>query len=231
MEHQDALREMYVEKYLLGELAGPQREQFEEHLFDCELCAADLKAGVKFLNAAQSELAQQARQTVTAAPATPQRRRLLSPAWLAPALAASLVAIAYQSLVLVPHMHQQLAQAEAPGILSDVMLTGGSSRGAGTIPHVSAPVHGSFLLSVDIPTQPVYRSYLCSLYAPGGRLAWRGTIASSSAQDTVQIHVPADVTTAGTNTLAIEGSRAHPGAAGAKLESLASRQFVLELGN
>ena len=42
MDHRDALREMAVEKYLLGELTGESRDIFENHLFDCEQCAADL---------------------------------------------------------------------------------------------------------------------------------------------------------------------------------------------
>ena len=37
---------MAVEKYLLQELAGEERDQFEEHFFDCQECATDLGATV-----------------------------------------------------------------------------------------------------------------------------------------------------------------------------------------
>src|SRR3954462_2654256 len=57
MNHQDALREMSVERYLLGELTGESRDIFEEHLFDCQQCTADLKSGVTLLEGARTELA------------------------------------------------------------------------------------------------------------------------------------------------------------------------------
>ena len=57
MNHEDTLREMSVERYLLGELTGDSRNQFEEHLFECPLCSAELKSGVEMLEGARLELA------------------------------------------------------------------------------------------------------------------------------------------------------------------------------
>ncbi len=53
MNHQDALQEMAVERYLLGELSGAALDRFEEHLFECPQCATDVRAGATFIDAAR----------------------------------------------------------------------------------------------------------------------------------------------------------------------------------
>jgi hypothetical protein len=222
MNHQDALREMSAERYLLGELTGEPRELFEDHLFDCPLCAADVTSGVTFLQGARAELSAPAK-----AKAPSRVQRLLSPMWLAPALAASLLAVVYQSAFVEPALKQQLAQADSPAIVSNLVLTGGATRGGSAL-HVSAPAHGSFLLSVDIPAQSTYSAYVCSLYSPSGALVWHGSVTPQQANDTVLIRVPAAVTSAGENALLVQGVR-QGDASGAKLDDLARHTFLLEL--
>ena len=56
MNHQDALQEMAVERYLLGELNGASLDSFEEHLFECSECAMDVKTGGIFIDGARTEL-------------------------------------------------------------------------------------------------------------------------------------------------------------------------------
>jgi hypothetical protein len=221
MNHEDALREMSAERYLLGELRGEPRDLFEEHLFDCPLCAADVTAGVTFLQGARAELARPAK--ARAAADRGRWRQLLSPVWLVPALAASLLAVAYQSIYVEPTLRQELAQADSPAIVSNLVLAGGATRGGG-MPHVTAPEHGSFLLSVDIPAQSTYSGYVCSLYSPSGAVVWHGSVTPQQANDTVLIRVPAAVTSAGENTLLVQGVRS-----GAKLDDLARHTFLLEL--
>lgn len=228
MNHKDAVREMSVERYLLGELTGERREVFEEHLFDCEQCAADLKAGVALLEGARTELARPDRL------ATPVRQRplsrlswLLSPAWLAPALAACLLAVMYQMFFVIPGMKRQLAQANVPAVLSNLVLAGGTARGGGPL-RVAAPENGSFLLSVDIPSSSIYSGYVCSLYSPAGTRVWLVRVSPQQANDTVQIRVPVASTQAGENTFLIQGERQNE-ASGAKLEDLSRHRFILEI--
>jgi hypothetical protein len=60
MDHDEAVRTLATEKYLLGEMYPELREQFELHLFDCEQCAFDLWAAVTFLAHAKAILSKQA---------------------------------------------------------------------------------------------------------------------------------------------------------------------------
>ena len=55
MNHQQATKLMAVESYLLHELTPEVRDQFEEHFFDCQECAADLRATAGFMDATRKE--------------------------------------------------------------------------------------------------------------------------------------------------------------------------------
>jgi hypothetical protein len=225
MNHQDALREMSAEKYLLGELTGESREVFEEHLFECQECAVDVKSGVSFLEGARVEL----RAAPSAKPLLQKKislfPRWLSPVWMAPALAACLAVVVYQSLVIVPGIRRQLVQANAPAVLNSLVLAAGASRGDG-VRKVVVPQSGSFLLAVDIPSISSYSSYLCTLYSPTGTSVWKGEITAEAAKDTVQIHVPVAVTQFGENTLLVQGVRQSSGQ-GSQVDLLSTYKFIL----
>jgi anti-sigma factor RsiW len=47
--HKFAEQNMLVEKYLLGELSGADREDFEQHIFDCAICFEEVKTGQAFI--------------------------------------------------------------------------------------------------------------------------------------------------------------------------------------
>jgi hypothetical protein len=49
MKHEDAIRDQAVERYLLGEMTDDEQEIFEEHYFDCPVCAADVTDGTRMM--------------------------------------------------------------------------------------------------------------------------------------------------------------------------------------
>jgi len=225
MKHEDTLREMSVERYLLGELTGDSRNSFEDHLFECAECALEVKAGVALLEGARLELAANPRVTTTRkAPSVFEW--LLSPMWLVPALATCLALVIYQSAFVVPHMRKELAESKAPAVLNSLVLTGGAARGEAS-PRVSAPADGFFLLSVDIPAVAEYSSYVCTLYSPSGKPVWSGVVTPEKAKDAVQIQVPSAATQAGENTLLIQGVR--QGGEDAKMDILTTDKFTLNI--
>jgi anti-sigma factor RsiW len=54
MDHAEAARKLAVEQYLLGELSGPEREEFEEHFFGCPECVEALEMGTGFMKNARA---------------------------------------------------------------------------------------------------------------------------------------------------------------------------------
>jgi hypothetical protein len=204
MDHQQATQLTAVEKYLLDELPPEVRDEFEEHFFDCQECATDLRATAGFIDAAKREF------KVKPAAVAAGKSRLVSiwPSALAwAALAASLLVIAYQNVVVYPRFKTEIAELKAPEILPQVSLVGGNSRG-GQIPVAKVGSGQPFLLLLDIPTEDRFSSYTCLLYSASGSLAWRVEVSPQQARDTVSIRVPSTGQGAGEYTLTVQGNMA-----------------------
>jgi hypothetical protein len=227
MNHEDAIREMAVEQYLLGELSGASLDRFEEHLFDCQECAAELKAGSAFLEAARLEFKYPGSLPFVAQKKSKRWSGWLTAPWvLGPALAVCLLVIAVQTLVLLPRMKHELAQVETPAVVNSVVLASAGARGD-SVAKVVAPQHGSFLLSVDIPERSGFKSYECSLYSPEGALEWQTAVSPQQANDTVLIDMPTDKTEAGLNTLVVQGVQSN--AANSSSTDLAKYKFEVDI--
>jgi hypothetical protein len=208
MNHQQATQLTAVEKYLLDELHPELRDEFEEHFFDCQECATDLRATGGFIDAAKREF--RVNPVRKPAPTAGSKSRLLSfwpSALVWSALAASLLVIAYQNVVVYPRFKTEIAELKAPEILPQVSLVGGNSRG-GQIPGASVGFGKAFLLLVDIPTEDRFSSYSCLLYSPSGSLVWRVEVSPQQAKDTVSIRVPSAGQGAGKYTLTVQGMMA-----------------------
>ena len=229
MNHQDALREMAVERYLLGELSGASLDSFEEHLFECAECAADVKAGATFVDAARAELGAARRVVVPEVESASRWLSWLTSPWvLAPALAACLLVIAFQAFVLQPRMRMEVARAQAPGLLNPLVLANAGPRGGDAIPQIVAPEHGDFAISLDVPTAGGFSSYRCSLYGPDGALVWQTAVSPEQARDALLIHMPADKVKEGVNVFLIQGLP-EGGSSSGTLEDLARYRFRVKI--
>ncbi len=204
MDHQQATESAAVEKYLLDELTPEMRDAFEEHFFDCHQCATDLRATAGFMDAAKREFQVNPLPKPLAAKAKP-RAAFFRPALAWSALAASLLLIAYQNVVVYPHFRSEIAELRAPEILPSVSLVGDNSRG-GQMPTVTVGAGRPFLLLLDLPTQDRFSSYTCLLYSPSGLLLSQIEVSAQMAKDTVSIRIPAADRLPGDYTLVVRGN-------------------------
>jgi hypothetical protein len=227
MEHQEALRRGAVEKYLLKEMAQPERDEFEAHFFECQECAADLRATAAFLDGAKKELRRS--RLLRPAPRVPKKPWfdfLWSPAIAAPAFALLLLVIVYQNVVLLPRFAGATAQLENPEILTSLSLIGGNSRG-GVVPSAVVAKGEPLLISLDIPTAERFSSYACVLLAPSGAVVWRLPVSPTQARDTVAIRVPSGLLGRGEYRLVVQGY----GSPGVGSVDLANLRFTLNGSN
>lgn len=169
MNHQQATQLMAIESYLLDELTPEERDQFEEHFFDCQECSTDLRATSGFMDAARKEFRLHPVPKPGTAAKGKSRVALLRPALVWAALAASLLVIAYQNVVVYPRVKTEIAALTTPEILPSLSLVNGNSRG-GQIPAVTSGARQPFLLLLDIPAEDRFSSYTCLLYSPSGSL-------------------------------------------------------------
>jgi len=69
IDHEQAIKTMMAERYLLDELAESERDAYEEHLFQCAVCFEQVKAGTAFVSYLNRFYAESA--PVESAPAPP----------------------------------------------------------------------------------------------------------------------------------------------------------------
>jgi hypothetical protein len=203
MDHAEAVQTNATERYLLNELGPELRDQFEEHLFECQECALDVRAGAMFVEQSKITLAEQPIAVV--AGKQPDRPK---PAWMAwfrpafalPALAILLVVIAYQNFVTYPHL-MKAANEPHVGPWGSVNV---ATRGAAVTTIKAHPGEG-FGLLVSIPPDNSYASYNLDLYSPAGKLQWSLKIPASSPDETRSIYVPGTGLANGTYKLGVTG--------------------------
>ena len=205
MEHRDVAKSSAVERYLFGEMSPVERDAYEAHFFDCEECAMDLRLTDALLVETRRELKAQPEPVADAAP---RRGKilpfLLRPAWVIPALAAMLLVMAYQNIVVYPGLKHEVASLSQPEVLPSLSLVNGNSRG-GSIPSFAVRKLQPFLLSVDIPGEEGFSNYLCSLYSPSGTLIWRNEVSTDQAKDAVAIRILPTAEMNGLNLLLVQG--------------------------
>jgi Putative zinc-finger len=183
MEHDQAVEQLAVERYLLDELSPELREEFEEHLFDCAECSLDLRAGAAFVEEAKLQLPNLVSNIASPAPAAaprPETKRIdwlawLRPAFAAPAFAVMLLVIGYQNLSTIPALRSAAAQ---PRLAPWVSFHTGT-RGDAHLSVPADPAQGAVLL-IQIPEDSGYASYSFDLFDPQGKRVWTQTEAAST---------------------------------------------------
>ena len=132
MDHDEAVRHKATEKYLLDELDPELKDQFEEHLFDCQDCALDVRAAAMFVE--QSKVILTEPPSLFRSDQRPRRRQERDGwpgsvhAFAVPVLALLLAVVGYQNLVTYPHLMQAANQPQV-GPWASVNV---STRGAAT---------------------------------------------------------------------------------------------------
>jgi hypothetical protein len=211
MDHDEAVRQKATEKYLLDELDPDLRDQFEEHLFDCQDCALDVRAAAMFVEQTKVVLSEPPATSEARVPvsATVQSGRegsksgwfaWLRPAFAVPVLAVLLAVIGYQNLVTYPHL-MRAANEPQVGPWASVNV---STRGAEPIVIKTRTGEG-FGLLVNLPPEDGFASYSADLYNPAGKIEWSGAISAPAAGEGRQIYIPGGSRQAGTYTLVVRG--------------------------
>jgi|SRR5882724_4601955 len=204
MDHGEALQQKATERYLLDELDPDVKDQFEEHLFDCQECALDVRAAAMFVEQSKIVLAEPAVNPMRVpSPAAAKPRWLASlfrPALAVPVFVLLLAVVGYENLVTVPHLTAELSEPQLGPSVPINSGTRGSSKTSVTV----TPGEG-FSLPVTIPRDMSYSAYILELHNPAGRLKWTRKIPASSPDDTRWIFIPGTGLEQGTYVLTVNG--------------------------
>lgn len=233
MEHKEAVRLNAAEKYLMGEMPEAQREEYEEHYFDCAACANELKATVAFMESAKQ--ISRERSLVPAAIAEPtgdrvervaagRERRSGFFAWFAqPAFAGAVFAVllaavvlaGYQNGVTIPQLKQSVAQANAPRIVNHFSLLAAGARGDGDV-EVSVGPNEEFDLDVDFPVTPAATGFVAQIQDGSGNIRSTLPVTAEQAKSTVSVEVPGGMLSTGKYAVVLFAQGGDAGSFGSK---------------
>jgi hypothetical protein len=203
MDHEEAVRVKATERYLLNELDPFLRDQFEEHLFGCQECALDIRAGAMFVEQSKivlSESPQASPARVPLAPVKPGWLTWLRPALVVPVMAVLTAVVIYQNLVTYPVLKQA---ALTPHVLPWASIN--ISTRSGNVPAITISQGNGFLIFLRIPPDNTYSRYTADLYNSASKLEWSLAIPAASAEDTWPVQVPAANRESGIYTLKVHG--------------------------
>jgi hypothetical protein len=203
MDHDEALQQKATERYLLDELDPEVKDQFEEHLFDCQECAVDVRAAAVFVEQSKVILAEPAvtfpARQPAASPAQSRWFGWFRPAFAVPVFALLLAVVGYQTLV-TRNLAAALRQPQIGPYVAINVSTRGSTKSTATV----APGDGLNVL-VTIPPDMSYSAYILELHNPAGQLKWTRKIPASSPDDTRSIFIPGAGLEQGTYVLTVNG--------------------------
>lgn len=204
MDHDEAVRQHATERYLLNELEPEVRDQFEDHLFDCQDCALDVRAAAMFVEQSKVALAEPPVLSPVRVPdratAKPGWFAWLRPAFAVPALALLLAVVGYQNFVTVPGL---MEAANRPQV-SPWASVNVSTRGPAAKQIALHPGEG-FGLLINLPPEDGFASYTADLYNPAQKLEWSGAVPKTSAADGRQIFIPGGKLQTGIYSLVVHG--------------------------
>jgi hypothetical protein len=202
MDHDLVVRQKVMEKYLLQELDAEQRDEFEEHFFECRECALDVRAGAEFIEQSRNMLREDTERMDAAkpivAPVKPEWFAWLRPRYTMSAVAVLLAVMAYQNLVVFPSAGTDKGLKLLPSASINLATR------AGGAPVVHAKRGEPFLLLVNIPGESRFSSYVAEFYGPSGNVKGSVAISAEGANDTVPVRIPGQQD-AGVYTLVVRG--------------------------
>jgi hypothetical protein len=177
IDHQEAVKSLMAERYLLGELNAGEREAYEEHLFSCDACFEQVKAGTEFVGHLRRMGAEK----------QPTWSRLVHRVFRpSPALAFGVMFLCTAGFSVRQAM--VIRQMKAPEVVTPVTVPPASRA---SLKAITAPRHGNFELRIGLPFKPEWHSYTAQVVSTSGKEAASIVITNPETRE-LQIRFNAD---------------------------------------
>jgi hypothetical protein len=217
MEHTEAIDTGAAERYALGEMGEDERDQYEEHFFDCPDCADEVKAATLFLENAKAVVREEG------VPAKEDRRERTSAEranpwagwkalfWPMPLGAAAALAMllggptVYLAFFKVPQLERARAEAESLQAAPWHFLS--VSRSEPPLVRVS-PSQRMVGLTLSKSDSRTYPFYLCEVRDASGRVVTSNIVPAPPRGGELQILLPTAKLHPGNHVVAVAGLEA-----------------------
>lgn len=200
IDHDEAVKSLMAERYLLGELNASERDAYEEHLFSCDACFEHVKAG--------TELVGQLSHIGTDDPQPP----------LAPGFLSRLVTSARQPLTitvfgfllfasgLAVHQSSVIAHLKEPRPEMRSVLTG-VAHGAGETNLITVPRNAGLSLNVEYTRKGEFTSYQAQILSGSGKALHAVALPETQIGTMASIALPAEALEPGQYSIVVFGRR------------------------
>lgn len=197
-EHTKAAETHAVERYALGEMTEDERLAFEDHYFDCRICAAEVTYAMQMMSAGQVVAREDQSKKVVP---MPSRSRRWFPQAAAAALILSVVGNGYQYLTRTAQVMPAVAVVPIGGVHVEIETEPVRNEAPAEATTVRA---GSLALDLFIPTGEGAAGYVCEIRDSDGKTLYSYPVSAKAAADPVSLPC---VLPAGKYFLVIEGVR------------------------
>jgi hypothetical protein len=201
MDHSEAASGQAVERYLLGEMAEPEAEAFEQHFFECTVCTEELASGALLVDNLRASPAPEASRQAAARPL--KARHAFGQWWRRPLFAApafAAIALAFT----VAYQARELARLDQPQALLAYTLKSASRGERNRI--LLQPGASRFAISLEL-TDSSFPGYRCSVYDSSGSLRFSVDTAAPGAGVPLNLLVPERSLAPGSYILKVFGLR------------------------
>jgi hypothetical protein len=197
IDHDEAVKSLMAERYLLGELNAVEREAYEEHLFSCDICFEQVKTGTEFVG----HLKRIGTEELRPALVTGFMARVMS------SLRQPGTIFAYALLICVSglsiYQQRTIAGLRRPQVTPGFFLSDGAR--AGGIKTLVVPANARFNLSIQLLQSGDFSSYQGQLLDQSEHIKSSFPISAEQTKDTIHLLVDSSVLGSGSYFLVVNG--------------------------
>jgi hypothetical protein len=200
MTHDEATKDGATERYVLEEMTDGERDAFEEHYFDCAVCAEDVKAAI----AIRDGLAYAVPEPVPAPIPIDSRRRWLPTSFAA--AASAMIAVVSMHAGFVRPLRNSLHQSLQPIVLGQTRPVTVLQPNRGAQDHLVKRGGESYLLDFPIAEDERTTPYACTISDRRGKDLYQFDVTAKAAREKefVEIELRRDSLQPGNYTLRID---------------------------
>lgn len=198
IDHEEAIKTLMAERYLLGELTENERDSYEEHLFSCQACFEQVQVGSELV----SQIRQLGPEATDSVPGFMSRfmTDLSQPVTIA-ALALFLFAASF-----AVHQNSIISRLKEPRPEMRYTLVG-VAHGSSEINLVQATQGSGLSLNVEYARKGEFTSYQAKILSGSGKTIHSVTLPENQVGTMASIDLPAEALKPGEYSIVVFGHR------------------------
>jgi hypothetical protein len=200
INHDEAVKDLMAERYLLGELNTIDCEAYEEHLFSCDACFEQVKVGTEFV----AHLRHIGTEDPQVTPAPVFISRLMTSA--RQPLTIGLFGFLLFAGGLAVHQNSEISRLKEPRPEIRSVLTG-IAHGSSEINAIKIPRSSALNLNVEYTPRGEFISYRVQILSSSGKPLHAVALPEAQLGTTASIALPADALKPGQYSVVVFGRR------------------------